>query len=106
MADRIENLKALAAEFNIHSPSKLRQQDILEGVNVTLRGAQEALRTDMAWQVFAPKPRSLGKSAASGPDDRLQIDLIDFARTHRARTRIDTRSWRSTSTPGNWRQRP
>ena len=28
---------------------------------------------------LAPKPRSLGKSAAEGPNDRLQADLIDFS---------------------------
>ena len=33
----------------------------------------------MPKQVFAPKPRSLGKSAAEAPNDRLQFDLIDFS---------------------------
>ena len=79
MADRIENLKALADEYNIRSASKLRQQALLDGVNVTLREAAEALKTDLAAQVFAPKPRSLGKSAAEGPNDRLQFDLIDYS---------------------------
>ena len=30
-------------------------------------------------QVQAPRPRALGKSAAKGPNDRLQADLIDFS---------------------------
>ena len=77
--DRVEALKALADEYNIRSAPKLRQQALLEGVNVTIREAQEALKTDVARQVFAPKPRSLGKSAAEGPNDRLQFDLIDFS---------------------------
>ena len=78
--DRIEALKALAEEYNIRSPAKLRQQSALEGVGVTTREAQEALKNDVARQVFAPKPRSLGKSAAEGPNDRrLQFDLIDFS---------------------------
>ena len=79
MADRIQNLKALADEFNIRSPAKLRKQALLEGVKVTLKEAEEALRTDLARQVFAPPPRSLGKSAAEAPNDRLQFDLIDFS---------------------------
>ena len=79
MADRVENLRALADEFNIRSAAKLRKQALLEGVKVTLREAEEALKTDLARQVFAPKPRSLGKSAAEGPNDRLQVDLIDFS---------------------------
>ena len=79
MADRIENLKQLAAEFSIRSAEKLRKQALLEGTKVTRREAEEALKTDLARQVFAPKPRSLGKSAAEGPNDRLQVDVIDFA---------------------------
>ena len=79
MADRIENLRQLASEFSIRSAAKLRKQALLEGVKVTLREAEEALKTDLAKQVFAPKPRSLGKSAAEGPNDRLQFDLIDFS---------------------------
>ena len=77
--DRIENLKALADELNIRSAAKLRAQALIEGVNVTLREAAEALKTDLA-RVFAPKPRSLGKSAAEGPNDRLQFDLIDYSK--------------------------
>jgi hypothetical protein len=79
MADRIENLKQLAAEFSIRSAEKLRKQALLEGTKVTRREAEEALKTDLAKQVFAPKPRSLGKSAAEGPNNRLQFDLIDFS---------------------------
>ena len=79
MADRIENLKQLAAEYSIRSAEKLRKQALLEGTKVTRREAEEALKFDLAKQVFAPKPRSLGKSAAEGPNDRLQFDLIDFS---------------------------
>ena len=76
---RIEALKALADEYNIRSAPKLRQQAQIEGISVTTREAQEALKTDLARQTLAPKPRSLGKSAAEGPNDRLQFDLIDFS---------------------------
>ena len=42
----------------------------------------------MARQILAPKPRSLGKSAAEGPNDRLQADLIDFAQNTRGRNKF------------------
>ena len=41
----------------------------------------------MARQVLAPKPRSLGKSAAEGPDQRLQADLVDFSQNTRGPNR-------------------
>ena len=79
MVDRIENLKALADEYSIRSAAKLRKQALLEGVRVSIREAQEALKTDLGRQVFGPKPRSRGKSAAEGANDPLQFDLIDYA---------------------------
>ena len=45
MADRIESLKALAQEYNVRSPAKLKRQAQIEGVNVTLKEAQKALAT-------------------------------------------------------------
>ena len=51
---------------------------------VTVNRARDALRGDVARQVLAPKPRSLGKSAAEGPNDRLQADLIDFSQNTRS----------------------
>ena len=47
----------------------------------------ETLRGDVARQVLAPKPRSLGKSAAEGPNDRLQADLVDFSQNTRGRNK-------------------
>ena len=41
----------------------------------------------MARQALAPKPRSLGKSAAEGPNDRLQADLVDFSQNTRGRNK-------------------
>ena len=35
----------------------------------------------------APRPRALGKSAAEGPNDRLQADLIDFSQNTRGKTK-------------------
>ena len=71
--------ESLADEYSIRSPAKLQRQALLEGVRVSIREAQEALKTDLGRQVFGPKPRSRGKSAAEGPNDRLQFDLIDYA---------------------------
>ena len=79
MADWIENLKNLADMYSIRSPAKLQKQALIEGVRVFIREAQTALQTDVGRQVFGPKPRSRGKSAAEGPNDRLQLDLIDFS---------------------------
>ena len=79
MADRIEFLKALAQEYNVRSPAKLKRQAQLEGVNVTLKEAQQALASNTARQVFAPKRRPQGRSAAPDVNTRLQYDLIDFS---------------------------
>lgn len=40
---------------------------------------KEALSQDVGKQLFAPKPKSLGQSAATAPGSRYQADLIDFA---------------------------
>ena len=51
------------------------------------RDAFEALKADVGRQVQAPRPRTLGKSAAEGPNDRLQADLIDFSQNTRGKTK-------------------
>ena len=75
----MEALKDLADDFNVRDPRKLcrlaRQRDL----DVTQAMAFEALKADVGRQVQAPRPRALGKSAAEGPNDRLQADLIDFS---------------------------
>ena len=58
---------------------------------MTVNRARDALRGDVARQVLAPKPRSLGKSAAEGPNDRLQADLIDFSQNTRSAKDVFTR---------------
>ena len=80
MADPIQNLKELADEYSIRDPRKLYQLARSQGVGqVTQAQATAALRADVGRQLFGPKPRSLGKSAAEGPNTRLQADLIDFS---------------------------
>ena len=56
--------------------------------DLTSARAAAALRSDVARQVLAPKPRSLGKSAAEGPNDRLQADLVDFSQNTRGRNKF------------------
>ena len=46
---------------------------------------KEALAPEIGKQLFAPKPRSLGQSAAEGPGSRLQADLIDLAQNTTAK---------------------
>ena len=70
----MEALRDLADDFNVWDPRKLyrlaRQRDL-----------------DVGRQVQAPRPRALGKSAAEGPNDRLQADLIDFSQNTRGKTK-------------------
>ena len=76
----------LAGDFNVRDPRKLYQvarREFPERRDLTSTRAQAALRSDVARQVLAPKPRSLGKSAAEGPNDRLQADLVDFSQNTR-----------------------
>eukprot|EP00439_Symbiodinium_sp_Y106_P042900 s7619_g5.t1 len=72
----------LARDFNVRDARKLYQiarREFPGRADLTSARAAAALRRDVARQVLAPKPRSLGKSAAEGPDKRLQADLIDFS---------------------------
>ena len=71
----------------MRDPRKLyhlaRQRDL----NVTQAMAFEVLKADVGRQAQAPRPRALGKSAAEGPNDRLQADLIDFSQNTWGKTR-------------------
>ena len=74
----------------MRDPRKLYQiarRDHPERRDLTAARAGAALRTDVARQALAPKPRSLGKSAAEGPNDWLQADLVDFSQNTRYRDR-------------------
>ena len=82
----MELLGRLARDFNVRDPRKLFQiarREFPDRRDLTSARAQAALRSDVARQVLAPKPRSLGKSAAEGPNDRLQADLVDFGQNTR-----------------------
>ena len=77
---QIIELQQLADELNIRDPRKLYQAAVRrEYREVSLEQAARALRGDVARQLLAPAPRSIGQSAASEPDKALQADLIDFS---------------------------
>ena len=83
-------LEQLARDFNVRDPRKLFQiarREFPDRRDLTSARAAAALRGDVARQVLAPKPRSLGKSAAEGPNDRLQADLVDFSQNTRGRNK-------------------
>ena len=87
----MELLGRLARDFNVRDPRKLYQiarREFPDRRDLTSARAQAALRSDVARQVLAPKPRSLGKSAAEGPNDRLQADLVDFSQNTRGRNKF------------------
>ena len=84
-------LQQLARDFNVRDPRKLFQiarREFPDRRDLTSARAAAALRSDVARQVLAPKPRSLGKSAAEGPNDRLQADLVDFSHNTRGRNKF------------------
>jgi len=76
---KVEALRELSERFEARSAQKLLQVARRQGVAATLENARQAVAPDVGRQLFAPKPRSLGKSAAEGPGERLQADLIDLS---------------------------
>ncbi|CAE7917885.1 unnamed protein product, partial [Symbiodinium necroappetens] len=86
----LELLRQLAQDFSVRDPRKLYQlakREFPERPGITQALARFALQGDVARQVLARKPRSLGKRAAEGPNDRLQADLIDFSQNTRSRNK-------------------
>ena len=83
----MEALRDLADDFNVRDPRKLYRLARQRDLDVTRAMAFEALKADVGRQVQAPRPRALGKSAAEGPNDRLQADLIDFSQNTRGKTK-------------------
>ena len=83
----MEALRDLADDFNVRDPRKLYRLARQRDLDVTQAMAFEALKADVGRQAQAPRPRALGKSAAKGPNDRLQADLIDFSQNTRGKTK-------------------
>ena len=61
---------------------QLARREFPDRPGMTSARAAQALRDDVARQILASKPRFLGKSAAEGPNDRLQADLDRLQRQH------------------------
>ena len=93
----------MADDFNVRDPRKLYRLARQRDLDVTHPMAFEALKADVGRQVQAPRPRALGKSAAEGPNDRQQADLIDFSQN----TRGGRPPWNlcRTRTPRRWAER-
>ncbi len=85
---RIGDLRELGQKLKIRSPAKLlaAARGKIEGA--TLELAKTALAYETSKQVLAPKYRSTGKSAAEGPNQRLQADLIDFSQNTKTKSRF------------------
>ena len=83
--DRIAQLQELAKIFKIRNASKLLQASRGKVPGATLEAAETALGTQASRQVLAPRYRSTGKSATEGPNERLQVDLIDFSQNARTK---------------------
>ena len=80
--DRIAQLQELAKTLKIRNASRLLQASKGKVPGATLEAAKTALETQVSKQVLASRYQSTGKSAAEGPNERLQADLIDVtART-------------------------
>ncbi len=85
--DRVQALTDLAKRLKIRSPAKLLAAARGKVAGATLELAKAALEFEVSKQVLAPKFRSTGKSAAEGPNERLQADLIDFTAVQEQLTR-------------------
>ena len=75
----VQELKELARQLRIRNPAKLLQAARGKIVGATTRLATLALEDNVGKQILAPAYKSTGKSAAEGPNERLQADLIDFS---------------------------
>ena len=91
LVEALEGLRKMAEEEAIGLFQQLARDFNARDLEVPGAGgprerALAALRSDVARQILASKPRSLGKSAAEEPNDRLQADLIDFSSDWWSRT--------------------
>ena len=81
----VAQLRSLAKELRIRNPAKLLQAARGRVAGASSKLAQLALADDVGRQVLGPARKSTGKSAAEGPNQRLQSDLIDFSQNTKTR---------------------
>jgi hypothetical protein len=75
------HLRRLSEEFVANSENRLLQVAKQHGLKPSRQELKAALAPRAhANELFAPPPRSVGKSAAEAPGARLQADLIDFSK--------------------------
>ena len=79
--DVVTRLRTLARENFATSASDLHRIALRHWVAHKAAQVAEALKTNVAAQVLAPKPRFLGKAAAEAPGARVQLDLAEFPAT-------------------------
>ena len=77
----VQRLKQLALEHFATSPAELKRYARGQGIPHTGKDVVEALKTNAALQVFAPKARFASVSAAERPGSRIQADLAEFPAT-------------------------
>ena len=77
MAD-LTKLSDIAREFHLKADKLVKKARSL-GVPVTLADAKRAVELNTGQQVLKPPPRSVGKTAATGPGKKLMGDPIDFS---------------------------
>ena len=82
-------LTDLARRLKIRSPAKLLAAARGKVPGATLELAKAALEFETSKQVLAPKYRLTGKSAAEGPNERLQADLIDFSQNTKTKHKYE-----------------
>ena len=85
--DKVQALPDLAKKLKIRSPAKLLAAARGKIPGATLQLAKAALEFETGKQVLAPRYRSTGMSAAEGPNERLQADLIDFSQNTKTKQR-------------------
>ena len=74
----VARLRRLALEQFVRSPAELSRYARARDIKHTQKDAKEALKTNVASQVLAPKARFAGASAAERPGSRIQADLAEF----------------------------
>ena len=77
----VERLRKLALDNFATSPAELRRLAKLNQLQASGKDLVEALKTNSAVQVLAPKQRYAMKSAAETPGSRIQADLAEFPHT-------------------------
>ena len=80
--DVIDRLRRLARDANVTSSAELRRFAKARDIKHTAE-LQEALKTNVAAQVLAPKAKFVSQSAAEQAGSRIQADLAKFPATSR-----------------------